>query len=65
MTKGHALDTCYCGDYRRDHKGGVGACNFNPDRGDRDGHFGAGRCDAFRLAKLYVPPEPRPTGEAK
>lgn len=42
------LDLCFCGDYRRDHKDGKGACIFSVgSRGD--GHFGSGYCDAFRL----------------
>jgi hypothetical protein len=25
-------DICECGDYRRDHEGGTGACTFPPDQ---------------------------------
>lgn len=51
----HPNDTCDCGDYRKDHAGGIGRCIFTPnpdrDRSDSDGHFGAGPCHQFRLAK--------------
>lgn len=47
------LDSCECGDYRRDHPNG-GPCNFNDGKICRhgyggDGHFGAGACFGFRL----------------
>lgn len=45
----HPLDICYCGDFRKDHKDGTGACIFSGGwRGD--GHSGAGRCDRFVFA---------------
>ena len=45
------LDICRCGDYRRDHARGAGACIFNPKHAIGDGHFGAGRCDKFQLSR--------------
>lgn len=43
-------DVCVCGDYRDQHKDGSGVCVFSVgNRGD--GHFGAGRCERFRLSK--------------
>jgi hypothetical protein len=54
------LDICKCGDYRRDHKNGVGAC-----RQADDITHGFKRCRRFRLsalnadeAELLTPPEP-------
>lgn len=43
------FDVCYCGDYRRDHKDGKGACSFNSPSGV--GHPGGLRCYSFKLAK--------------
>jgi hypothetical protein len=49
----HPLDICYCGDYRKDHQDGTGACKFSGGwRGD--GHNGAGRCDRFVFAYPYT-----------
>jgi len=42
----HPLDTCHCGDYRRDHPGG-GPCTFND--GGRDLTHGFKDCQSFRL----------------
>lgn len=57
MISDSPLDTCDCGDYRRDHKGGTGACAFNRERpryeGD-DGHMGAGACHQFRLCERAI-----------
>ena len=54
LTNAHPLDICHCGDYRRDHKNGVGACIFSTgSRGD--GHFGSGRCEVFNLTHRYNP----------
>lgn len=53
----HDLDTCECGDYRKDHAGGTGGCIFTPDPDhdkNSDGHFGAGRCDKFVFAGAHV-----------
>lgn len=55
-TKAHPLDTCDCGDCRKDHAGGNGGCKFTPDPDHdkvNDGHFGSGRCDSFRLARRH------------
>ena len=41
------LDTCYCGDYRRDHVDGEGRCKLN---GLGHGYSGY-QCLKFRLAK--------------
>lgn len=49
----HDLDTCECGDYRKDHAGGAGGCIFTPNPDEAhlgDGHSGAGPCHSFRLA---------------
>lgn len=46
---GHPFDICYCGDFRKDHKDGTGACIFSIDSRS-DGHSGAGRCDRFVFA---------------
>lgn len=51
MTEPHPLDTCECGDYRRDHLDGDGPCNFND--GGRDLCHGFRDCKAFRLSKRY------------
>lgn len=54
LRSAHPLDICYCGDYRKDHKNGMGACIFNS--GSRsDGHFGSGTCEKFRLDRRYDP----------
>ena len=45
---GHPLDTCKCGDYRRDHKDGHGPCVFNHTRG---GPHGDSQCLRFRLSR--------------
>lgn len=53
----HKLDQCACGDYRRDHKNGTGACCFNPSFArypSDDGHSGAGACQRFRLSTRYA-----------
>jgi len=49
----HLLDICRCGDYRKDHKDGEGICIFTTGS-RKDGHFGAGRCDAFLLSKPFT-----------
>jgi len=38
------LDECYCGDYRKQHRGKTGACQLNGL-----GHHGAGSCRRFLL----------------
>ena len=46
------LDSCECGDYRRDHPND-GPCLFNDGKCGHgyggDGHHGTGRCERFRL----------------
>jgi hypothetical protein len=42
------LDECMCGDYRRDHIGGAGACKFNLPH--NIGHGGPSNCREFRMA---------------
>lgn len=42
------FDTCLCGDYRRDHKGGSGPCLHNKPR---DLTHGYRDCDTFRLSQ--------------
>ena len=42
----HDLDLCECGDYRRDHKGGTGACNLNGLGHGMTGY----RCNRFRFS---------------
>lgn len=44
-----ALDVCECGDYRRDHIGGAGACKFNLPR--NIGHGGPSNCREFRMSE--------------
>ncbi len=48
MTELRDFDTCACGDYRRDHKDGAGACIFNHTPG---GPHGQNQCATFRLHK--------------
>lgn len=47
------LDVCQCGDYRRDHVGGVGACKFNLPH--NIGHGGPSNCTEFRMSAQYQP----------
>ncbi len=42
------FDTCACGDYRKDHKGGTGACIHNKP-GDLT--HGFEDCNEFRLSR--------------
>lgn len=44
-TAASPYDICECGDYRRDHEGGRGACTFPPD--PVPGHE---PCKRFRIA---------------
>lgn len=44
----HPLDTCYCGDARRDHVDGTGRC-LMPD----DLTHGFQPCTRFRLVEAY------------
>lgn len=60
MTDDHALDTCECGDYREDHKDGHGICIFSANARVGDGHFGAGKCEKFRLARRHIPTDHEP-----
>lgn len=48
----HPLDECACGDYRRDHKDGTGACTFNRNRFDECHAFE--HCYSFRLVAAYL-----------
>ncbi len=48
------LDICVCGDHRRSHVDGTGACKFN--RWANVGHGGADNCDSFRPATLSSSP---------
>ena len=50
----HPLDQCECGDFRRDHKDGTGACIFSSGS-KGDGHSGAGECVQFKLHRRYLP----------
>lgn len=43
------FDRCGCGDYRKDHKDGVGACSFN-GKFENDAHGGV-PCLEFRLMR--------------
>lgn len=61
MVADHPLDECRCGDYRRDHKDGVGPCNFND--GGRDLCHGMKDCRAFSLAARYAGEACRACGE--
>ena len=49
-----SLDMCECGDYRRDHKDGVGECIHNK-RGDLT--HGMKNCEAFRPVSPARPPQ--------
>lgn len=50
------FDECKCGDYRRDHKDGVGACLHNKPR---DLTHGYKDCHEFRLDRAATEiPEP-------
>lgn len=42
------FDECYCGDYRKDHAGGSGACVFNHMPG---GPHAGKKCFSFRLTR--------------
>ena len=55
------FDTCMCGDYRKDHAGGTGACIHNKPR---DMTHGYKDCTEFRLhreAVVIPPPYVAPT----
>lgn len=52
LTNEHDLDECLCGDYRRDHIDGHGACRHNKPR---DLTHGYRDCDSFRLHRSYAP----------
>lgn len=45
----HPLDECECGDYRRDHVGGRGACSMPNNMS-----HGFQRCERFRLSKPFA-----------
>ena len=45
----HDLDACECGDWRRDHIDGTGACKFNKNAANV-GHGGPADCMEFRLS---------------
>lgn len=47
------LDVCECGDYRRDHRDGVGPCRFNGQY-EYDCHAGK-KCLRFRLLHTADP----------
>ena len=52
--RNHPEDICDCGDYRKDHAGGIGGCIFTPDPDhdkNTDGHGGAGPCHRFKLSQ--------------
>ena len=46
-------DVCKCGDYRYQHKNGIGQCVFNDF--PNHGHSGGRGCDAFDLSMPYQP----------
>jgi len=45
------LDYCECGDWRKNHKNGTGACCFNGPAFDLN--HGGRDCHTFRLAEAY------------
>lgn len=49
---GKPYDVCKCGDYRRDHKDGHGACMFNGTEFDLT--HGGKDCRKFHLASAAV-----------
>lgn len=51
----HDLDVCFCGDYRRDHKNGTGACAFNAYPMNGGASHGFRRCHKFRLSEAHEP----------
>jgi hypothetical protein len=48
LVESHPLDVCVCGDYRKQHKDGVGACMCNGL-----GHGGAPACYRFELSSRH------------
>lgn len=44
MADNHPLDVCKCGDFRREHSGGVGRCRM-----PNDASHGFKTCELFRL----------------
>lgn len=49
------FDLCHCGDYRKDHKDGTGACVFNHTPGNV---HGSAKCMQFRISReaAEIPP---------
>jgi hypothetical protein len=50
--RGHPLDECECGDYRRNHKDGTGPCTFN--RAGFDMLHAFEDCLSFTLAHAHL-----------
>ena len=48
IARGHPLDECDCGDYRRDHINGLGRCTMPNDL-----NHGFEACHKFRLWREY------------
>lgn len=47
--RSHPLDTCYCGDFRKDHANDVGSCAFT------NNHPGGVWCRQFRFSAVASP----------
>jgi hypothetical protein len=56
MNNPHPNDECECGDYRKDHVGGIGPCRHNKPR---DLTHGYKDCTSFRLAFPHEGPGSR------
>ncbi len=52
LAHGHPLDSCECGDYRRDHENGTGPCKFN--RAGFDECHANENCTAFVLSEAHI-----------
>lgn len=58
MTDLSDFDVCFCGDYRRDHRDGKGACAFNAYPYNGGVTHGFQPCTRFRLVKEADPEDP-------
>ena len=51
MVDDHPQDECMCGDWRSDHRDGIGPCRYNGHQPDMSHGFTA--CSHFRLAGRF------------